>query len=131
MGSGDEARRQERFDVNGATGDLKNLTAFLAMEVVVVVFACDFIARGFAWEINCGKPAFLDQGLDISINGGDADALGVRGGVIEHFLRTQGTIHGFEDVADGGLLACIALESWHGTAVRVTRRSILIGFIKP
>lgn len=78
MGSGDEARRQERFDVNGATGDFKNLAAVLAMEVVVVVFACNLIARGFAWEIDCGEPPFLNQGLDISINGSDADALGVR-----------------------------------------------------
>ena len=78
MGGGDEAGRQERFDVNGATWDFKNLAAVLAMEVVVVVFTCDFIAGRLAREIDCGEPTFLDQGLDISIDGSNADALGLQ-----------------------------------------------------
>ena len=75
MGGGDETRRQERFDLNGATGDFENLAAILAMEVVVVVFACDFIARGIAREIDRGEPSFLDKGLDISIDGSNANAV--------------------------------------------------------
>ena len=78
MGGGDEAGRQERFDVNGATWDFKNLAAILAMEVVVVVFTGDFIARMLAWEVYRREPSFLDQGLDISIDGRNANAVGLQ-----------------------------------------------------
>jgi hypothetical protein len=55
---------------------IKDTAAPIAMEVVVVTLAGRFVSWGFAWEINGSNHSILQQGLDIAIDGSDANAIG-------------------------------------------------------
>lgn len=77
-----------------STGDLRlrlRDTAFeviylataVALEVVVMTLAGEFVPGGVTGNLDCMKPSVLDQRLDVPVDGGDADA----GMVLERGLQ--------------------------------------------
>ena len=94
-----------------AAGQLVNLAALLAVEMVVVFFTGQFVPGGFARQFDRGQPAFLHQGLDVAVDGGDPDAFVSGCGEFEHLIGVEGPVGGNEGIADGSPLASVAIRS--------------------
>jgi hypothetical protein len=76
------------------------------VKVVVVILAGEFIAGGLAGEFDGDEPAFLDQGLDVPVNGGDAESADVALRDGEDFVGGHGPPGGFECFANRSPLTC-------------------------
>lgn len=72
-----EACRTHLADAGQTAFHVIDLTASLAMEVVVMIQVGSFVARGLPGHINGNDVAFLDQTLKSTIDGGDAQARNV------------------------------------------------------
>ena len=72
-----ESAGRELQQVGVATVDLKDAIAGSAAEVMVVPFACYFVARRFTRQGDRLQPAVFDQRLDVAVHRSDAQARGI------------------------------------------------------
>jgi hypothetical protein len=128
---GDEAGGEFGFNGDGAAGDFEDALAVAAGEMVVVLFAGDFVAGGLAGKFNRGEPAFFEEGFDVAVNGGDADALDVGLGKFEDLKGPERAADAFKDFADGRLLAGVALGYgfFFGNGVRVRHGELVLDYL--
>lgn len=68
-----EAPGKPRLRLGDASFQVKDLPTRIAVEVVVMLFACELIAGGLSRNFNRDEPSILNQGLDVPINGSDPD----------------------------------------------------------
>jgi len=99
-----EASRHQRLDVQ-ASAEFKDLFALLAAEMMMMVLAGHFIARGFAWQVDFYQDAFFKERVDGAINGSNADALDFLGDFLEDVLRAERPVQSFKYRPDGPALA--------------------------
>lgn len=103
-----EACGHGRIDDDRAALDFENLFAGAATEVVMVALADEFVASGFAAEVDGDQLAGFDQGVEMAIDGGDAEAGDVGSGGIEDFLWSERAGDAVEDLEDGAALGGVA-----------------------
>src|SRR5436190_13842551 len=76
------------FDLNWTAGYFVDFSTSLAVKMMMVRFAGNFVAGWLAWQVYRGQPTFFHQHFDVAINGGNAEPFNGGAGEIEHFLRT-------------------------------------------
>ena len=89
--------------------------ADVALEVMVVGFAGDFVPGGVAWDVDWGEPLVVDQAAYVAVDRGDAEGINLFLGEGESFVGGERAI-GFEKGgADGVFLAGVAglNRGWH------------------
>ncbi len=69
-----ESPWKPRFGLGDASFQVKDLPTRIAMEVVVMLFACELIAGGLSRNFYRDEPSVLDQGLDVPVNSRDSDS---------------------------------------------------------
>ena len=86
-------------------GEVVDAAAVAAVEVVVMAFAGDFVAGGFAGDLDGREPALGDERVDVAVDGGHADAVdeGLSGG--EGFVGREGARRLLEGGTNGVFLA--------------------------
>ena len=104
----EEALGDRRVGVDRAAFDFKDLFAGAATEVVMVALADEFVAGGFAAQVDGDQRAGSDQGAQVAIDGGDAEAGDVGAGGVEDFLRAERAGDPAEDPEDGAALGSVA-----------------------
>jgi hypothetical protein len=72
-----ESSRDHLPKIAGTHFQLEHLPAGVAVEVVMMLFAGPFIAGRLSGKVNRDQPAFLDKGLEVAIDGGDADSFAI------------------------------------------------------
>jgi hypothetical protein len=102
------------IDDDRAALDFEDLFAGAAAEVMMVALADEFVAGGFAAEVDGDERAGLDQGVEVAIDDGDAEARHVGLGGSENFLRSEGPGDAVEDAEDGAALGSVA---FHGSMI--------------
>lgn len=85
-----------------------------AAEVVVVFVAGRLVAGVFTWQGHGMHIAFVDQQLEVAVNGGQAQGRHLRLRRRQHFVRGEGALGGVDGVADGGALSG---RAFHGAIV--------------
>ena len=105
-----EACGDRRIDADRATVDFKDLFAGAATEVVMVALADEFVAGGFAAHLDGDEGTGFDQGVEVAIDGGDAEAGDVGAGGVEDFLRAERPSDAVEDLEDGTALGGVAFH---------------------
>lgn len=100
-------------EVAGAGMNIEDPIAGAATEMVVMVFASELVAAWLARQLDLVQPAFVEQGSDVAVDGGDAEARDavLSGG--ENFTRPNRTVDFGDHFADGGALASFALDARH------------------
>jgi hypothetical protein len=101
------------LEATGEFGTILHLAAFqfvdgaadVALEVVVVGFAGDFVAGGVAGDIDRGEPLVFYQAADVAVDRGDAEGVDLFLGQGEGFVGREGAVGFEEGCADGFLLA--------------------------
>lgn len=68
-----EASGQSWLDSGNAPVQVVQLAAIVALEVMVMRFAGDLVSRGIARHFDGLQPSFLNQRLDVPVNGGNAE----------------------------------------------------------
>ncbi len=95
--------------LHGATGHFIHLAAHIAVEVMVVLLACTFIAWWDAGDLHGLQPTLFHQRNQVAIDRGKAEALHVVAGTLQNLFRRERALRLVKGAADGLLLACIAL----------------------
>jgi len=88
------------------------------MKMMVVSLTRDLIARWLTWQIHRRQPALFHQRLDVPVNSSNSKSANLAPRVLKHLLRPQRAVHPGEHVADGRLLARIALQHRFGFHLR-------------
>jgi len=81
----------KQFEIARTTLEFKEASARTAVEVVMVGFPCDFVARGFARNVNGDKIATFREGLEVAVHGCDTDPRRVGPGIVKGLLRRERT----------------------------------------
>ena len=71
----------------GAAGQVVDAAAVATVKVMVVAFAGDLVAGGFTGDLHGGEPALRDEGVDVAVDGSNADAVDDGVGRGESFIR--------------------------------------------
>jgi len=103
-----ETGRGQPLQAGQAAVEFEDPSTATALEMVVMRFAGDLVTRRFARKFDCRKPAFIEQGLYIPIDGSDAEAFHVGLGQVEDFASGQGSAGMFECQTNRGFLPCVA-----------------------
>ena len=62
------------FALRSASFEVVQFATFVALEVMMMLFACHFVARGVARDFDRLQPSFLNQPLDVSVHRGNPNA---------------------------------------------------------
>lgn len=103
---------QFRPDLRGASLQIIELPALIALEVMMVLFACDLVTRGIAWHFDRSEPSFFNQRLNISINRRDPKRRMVMLSFFQGLFRRERPVSPCECLPNCSLLSCISL--FHG-----------------
>jgi hypothetical protein len=104
-----ESARQLRFGFRDAALQIKEPSAGVAMEVMMMLLPREFIASRLSRNLNGNKPPFVNQAQNIAVDGGDPDCWMVFHRSLEHFIGRQRSIRLFKGTPDGGLLLRVPL----------------------
>lgn len=105
-----KTRWQIRFYLHRATRQIKYLAAVPAVKMMVMRLARHFIAGRIARQIYRRQPAFFHQRLDVPVYRRNAKSLDLAPGMLQYFLRSQGTIYCDKNIANRRLLPRVALQ---------------------
>lgn len=75
------------FNLLRTTLEIIELAAIIAMEMMVMFFTGNLVARRVTWNFNRGEPAIFDQCFDVAINGGNPQAFMVSSGDCQGFFQ--------------------------------------------
>lgn len=78
-----------------------NLTAGVAREVVMVVLAGLLEARRLVGQVHGARVTALDQGVQVAVDGGQAEPGVVSSSALEYLLRRQRSGRLFQGLQDG------------------------------
>jgi hypothetical protein len=92
----------------GASFEVIQSAAFVALEVMMMLFTGYFVARRVAWYFDRLQPSFLDQRLDVSVDRGDPKARVVLLCRSENFFRGQRPIGFCKSLSNGSLLSGVS-----------------------
>lgn len=104
---------REVGEIAGALLDFKHLAAGAAVEVVMVRFAGDFVARGLTGHFDLHDSAIGDEGFQRAIDGGHAHAAHATLGKIEDLASGNRTMRLGNDRLDRVALLGVAFHSGH------------------
>jgi hypothetical protein len=96
------------FALCSASFEVIQFATFVALEVMVVLFAGEFVARCIAKDFDRLQPSFLDQGLDVSVDRGNPNARVVLLCRPENFFRRQRPIGFCKSLSNGSLLSGVS-----------------------
>jgi len=96
------------FALCSASFEVIQFATFVALEVMVVLFAGHFVARRIARYFDRLQPSFLDQRLDVSVHSGNPKASVVLLCRSENFFRRQRPIGFCKSLSNGSLLSGIS-----------------------
>ena len=88
--------RSQLLHIRKTGVQLKNFTARLAVEVVVMLFPGQFVMRYFAGKLHRGQPAFLQQHLYVPIHRGDSQPAMIAGRQFQHFVGIKRPVRRLE-----------------------------------
>lgn len=94
--------------------EFEDLPAGAAMEMVMVFLAGEFVVGDLAGEFDGGEPAFVEQHLNVAIDGGDAESGVFAGGELEDFVGVERAVSGEEGGPDGATLTGVARRALIG-----------------
>jgi hypothetical protein len=77
VASDGKAPTGEPVDLGNAAAQVEDAAAAIAVEMVVMGLAGSFINRADPWDFHRNEPAFLEKGLDVSVNRSEARTLDV------------------------------------------------------
>ena len=100
-----ESRRGKFLEPLDAFLEIKDGLAFAAMKMVVVSFFGALVAWRLARNLNTADLPVLDEGLDGTVSGGDANSRNHLQRIAMDFLGKQGMIVLLEDGLDGLFLS--------------------------
>jgi len=109
-----KARRGQRLEAGEAASQLEHLAARFAVEMMVVSLAGKFVTGRFSRQFDRRQPALVHESFDITVNRGNADALLIGRGELQHFVRVQWTVRQGKRLADRPALTSIAVLGWIG-----------------
>ena len=72
MTGGMEPAGKTGFNLLHAAFEFIQLAAILAMEMMMMLLAGNFVPRGVPWDLNRSQPAIFYQCLDVAVNGGNS-----------------------------------------------------------
>lgn len=84
-------------EVSRAVLDLEQSITGSTVEVVVVSLAGDLVAIGRAGKLDCTQPLCVDEGTEVTVDGGDAQSREGRTGGVEDLLGAQRSSRALED----------------------------------
>ncbi len=122
VGFDEKPVRREAGQRAGAALDLEDAVANPAVEVVVVAFAGDFVARRGAGELNLDEFAVQHEAADVAIDGRDAQPRRQPLCVGENLTRAERPVGGYKSLQDGGALLCLAS---HNPILRAVSPSLM------
>jgi hypothetical protein len=96
------------FALCSASFEVIQFATFVALEVMVVLFAGQFVARCVARHFDRLQPSFLDQSLDVSVYRGNPNAWLVVLCRSENFFRRQRPIGFCKSLSNGSLLSGVS-----------------------
>jgi hypothetical protein len=99
-------------DPGDASLQFVEFPAFIALKVMMVLLACDLVARGIAWDFDRLKPSFLNQRLDVSIHRRDPERRMVMLSFLQGLFWRQRSVGPGECLSNRSFLSCIPL--FHG-----------------
>ena len=99
-------------DLGDASLQFVKLPAFIALEVMMVLFACDLVTRGIARHFDRQEPSFFNQRLNISIHRRDPERRMVTLSFFQCLFRRQWPVGPSECLSNRSFLSCIPL--FHG-----------------
>jgi len=120
-----ESLGKSRLGWDSAVLQFKQPVATVAIEMMVMFLAGNFIARRVARDFHSLKPSLLNQGLDISINRRNPKLALVAVGLLQGFVRREWPIRFKKGFADSCLL--LSVTPVH-SLLRITSRLL---FAKP
>ena len=96
------------FALCSASFEVVQFATFVALEVMMMLFACHFVARGVAGDFDRLQPSFLNQRLDVSVHRGNPNAWVVLLCQPENFFRRQRPIGFCKSLSNRSLLSGIS-----------------------
>lgn len=112
MASGSKSAGQLRFDLSNASFKIKELSASIALKMMVMLFSRYLITSRGAGNFDNLQPLLGDESLNVSIDRRDAQLRMTAPSQLENLIRGQWPIALQKGLANCGLLLCIAL--FHG-----------------
>jgi hypothetical protein len=109
MASHGKARTRQSIDLGNAAAQVEHPAAAVAVEVMVMSLPRPFIHRPGAWHFYRNQPAFLEEGLDVPVDRGEADAIDLDLCRFQHLVRGKWAIGLLESSTNGRSLPGIAL----------------------
>ncbi|HVT99909.1 MAG TPA: hypothetical protein VHE33_20585, partial [Acidobacteriaceae bacterium] len=97
--------RQFWFALCSASFEVIQLATFVALEVMMMLFAGHFVARSIARQFNRLQPSLLNQRLDVSVHRGNSNARVELLRRSESFFRRQRPIGFRKSLSNGSLLS--------------------------
>src|SRR6516165_8846866 len=107
-----ETAAGQAIDARNAARELENTAASVAMEMVVMILPGAFVHGAGAGELDGGKPSVFQQGFNVAINRGDAQARYFGFCRLQNLVRGKRPVRPFERFANGGPLTGVPLISF-------------------
>ena len=114
-----EATGQLRLRIHIASFKLMHCSTGVALEVMMMGLACDFIPGRITRNFNCRKPFVFHQTADIPVDGSNTQSVYLLLGEGERFVRRQRTISLEKGRANRFLLTRVSSLRWasHSDAI--------------
>jgi hypothetical protein len=103
-----EAARKLGFGLDRAAFEFVNGSAHVALEVMVMRFAGNFVTGGVAWNLDRGEPLVFDEAADVAVDSRDAERINLFLREREGLIGGERTVGFDEGGADGVFLAGVA-----------------------
>ena len=103
-----EAGGGELLNVGEAGVELEDFSAGAAMEMMMVFLTGELIVSDLAGKFDGSEPAFVEQHLNVAIDGGDTEACVFAGGELEDLVGVERAVGGKEGGPDGATLTGVA-----------------------
>ncbi len=107
-----------------AAVNLVDLSTHAAMEMMVVLFAGNFVAGRFARKLHRHQPFFIHKRTDGAVHRGDTQAFHLALGHPADLFRRERAFGLFKDLADRSTLTGIAYGGWHGRFLHSVKEPI-------
>jgi hypothetical protein len=123
-----EAARELRLEWDAPVKFIQ-LSALIALEMMVMIFSSNFISRRITGNLYRLQPALIHERLNVSINRSLAESRVITLRPLQNFVWREWPVGFDEGIADGCLLPCIDL-SFHRNCEHVLISILSASFLR-